>query len=231
MGDGNLPSPIIVILPLHICPVVSFEHLFNSRFGIKKHPPTDRRVRYLPRIAQGLERSGRNVQVVAHFVPRQVAFLADRRHVVFRRRFYDPFGLSDQREGSFYLVAVHCQIIQFHNLRFFRLRTGCGFRHTSGDGSVLCFRFQIGRHVFLPVKVFAAYPGKRNDSPFPVSLQRPFTDTQRKAHVLRVDSAAVRRRSVFAFQLPRQCGQRFQFSDEGGPYLLVDADCIHSKKF
>lgn len=215
MGDGNLPSPIIVILPLHVCPVVSFEHLFNSRFGIKKHPPTDRRVGYLPRIAQGLERSGRNVQVVAHFVPRQVAFLADRRHVVFRRRFYDPFGLADQREGTFYLVAVHCQIIQFHNLRFFRFG----------------FRCQIRRHVVLPVKVFAAHPGKRNDSLFPVSLQRPFTDTQRKAHVLRVDSAAVRRRSVFAFQLPRQCGQRFQFSDEGGPYLLVDADCIHSKKF
>ena len=132
-----------------------------------------------------------------------------------RRRFHSPFGLADQRKGLPHLVAVHRQIIQCHRLRFFPFG----------------FRFQIGRHVRLFVKVFAAHAGKGNDPPFAVGLQRSLADAQRKAHVLRVDSATVRPRGIFAFQLPRLRGQRFQFPDEGYSYLLVDADCIHNVKF
>lgn len=229
-NDHSDRFPFSFYLPNFGGSVVLLQHLFNSLFGIEEHAPADDRVGDLPGIAQGLQRAGGNVQVLAHLVPGQVAFAPDRRGVVLHRLFYGSFGLAEQREGLPHLVALRSQIVQRHGLLFLRLKVRFGLRvcpcHRSGfpHGS----RFEIGGNVAFLVEILAAHIGIRDNPFFAVALQRPFGNVQREAHVLRVDSTAIRSRFVPPLQLPRFSGQCFHFSDKQRSYPLVDTKYTHN---
>ena len=60
----------------------------------------------MPRVAQGLKRSRRDMQVIAYFVPRQVAFAQHRGTVVVHRLLQRPFRFPYPRESRFHFLAV-----------------------------------------------------------------------------------------------------------------------------
>ena len=66
-------------------PVIFAECFAYPRFGIEKYPPADDSIGNLPRVAQGLQCSGGDMQVSAHLLPGQVAFSQDRGAVAVQR--------------------------------------------------------------------------------------------------------------------------------------------------
>lgn len=61
---------------------IAFENFPDSLFGIEEYAAADGCIGDLPCIAQRLKRPGREVQILAHFISVQVAFVSDRGYVV-----------------------------------------------------------------------------------------------------------------------------------------------------
>lgn len=163
------PSPILS-LPVLGRSVVSFQHFAYALFRIKEYSPANHRVGDLPRVAERLERAGRNVQILAHGIAAQVAFVFDRRHVVLPCLTQGTLGLAQQRERLAHFAAFGCQIVQRHGLLVLRLRTGFGLQRGPGGDFPFRPRFEIGRHVAFAIEILAAHVGVRNEPLIPVGL-------------------------------------------------------------
>ncbi len=93
-------------------PVIFAECFAYPRFGIEEYPSADDGIGNLPRVAQGPQCSGGDMQVSAHLLPGQAAFSHDRGAVAVQR----PASVLLRPTRGYRTVVIFCAFISFRIL-------------------------------------------------------------------------------------------------------------------